>query len=79
MKGATTGYSLPGKTEGSLQKKVQHSLNVYYSVYTSLHVSIQPDKGKSVGKLLQHFMSIFIKEGVGREKKCSMSRGFVHV
>ena len=48
---------------------MQHSLNVYHSVYTSLHVFIQLDKGKSVGKLLKHLMSTFIKKGTEKKKK----------
>ena len=62
LKGTKIGYSLKRKTEGRLQKYVQQSLKVYYSVYTSLHVCNPPDLGKAVGKLLKHLMSTFIKE-----------------
>jgi hypothetical protein len=69
---------LKWKTEGRLQKYVQHSLKVYYSVYTSLHVFNLPDKGKAVGKLLKHLMSTFIRKVIGRNK-FSMPGGFVHL
>jgi hypothetical protein len=56
---------LKWRTEGRLQKYVQqHSLNVYYSVYTSLHIFNPPDQGKAVEKLLKHLMSTFRKKGI---------------
>jgi hypothetical protein len=69
---------LKWKTEGRLQKYVQHSLTVYYSVYTSLHVFSPPDKGKAVGKLLKHLMSTFIKKDIKRNK-FSTPMGFIHI
>jgi hypothetical protein len=69
---------LKWKTEGRLQKYVQHSLYVYYSVYSSLHVFNPPDQGKAVGKLLKHLMPTFIKKVIERNKFL-MPGGFVHL
>jgi len=39
---------------------------------------MQPDKGKTVGKLLKNLMSAFIKKSIERNK-FSTPRGFVHM
>jgi hypothetical protein len=65
------------ETEGRLQKYMQqHTLKVYYFIYTSLHVFNLPDQGKSVGELLKHLMSTIIKKDIER-KKFSMPWGFI--
>jgi len=64
------GYSLKWKTEGRLQKYVQHSLTVYCSVYTSLQVFNLPGQRKAVRKLLNHLISTFIKKGIEWKTKC---------
>jgi hypothetical protein len=47
---------------------MQHSVRVYYFVYTSLHVFTQPGKGKAVGKSLKNSRCSFIKEVIDRKK-----------
>jgi len=56
---------------------MQLILTVYCSVYTSLHVFTQPDKGKAVGKVHKHLMYTFIKQGI-EINKSSMPSSFIH-
>ena len=61
------------ETEGRLQKYVQHSLTVYYSIYSSLHVFMQPDKGRDVGKFLKQSMCV-LQRKVLKEKNFQCQR-----
>jgi len=65
---------LKWKIEGRLQNYVQHSLNIYYSVYTSVRVFNPPDQGKTVTKLLKLLMTTFVKKTL--TEKISMPKHF---